>query len=94
MKKGSRKKKIIVSVLAVFGIIVLGLVGLVSGVLPFTYGVVKCGGLPIKSSNFAAAFSYSEPGDKNYGIEPLSSYEFCTAAQAEDEGYSKNTFID
>ncbi|MDO8335286.1 MAG: hypothetical protein Q7T74_00695, partial [Candidatus Saccharibacteria bacterium] len=79
---------------AVFGFIALGLVGLVSGVIPFAYGVAKCGGLPVESSNFAASFSYNLPGDKAYGIQPLSYYEFCTATQAENEGYHRDPLSD
>ncbi len=91
MKK-IQKKKILLSVLAVVGLVV---VGLISGAIPFTYGTVKCGHFPVKSSNFAASYSYELPNNKEYwSPDPLSSYEFCTSAEAEAEGYHKSISFD
>ncbi|MEV0614302.1 hypothetical protein AB0I81_13330 [Nonomuraea sp. NPDC050404] len=45
--------------------------------------VVKCGGLPIVATGFAAAMSYHAPGDENYSVSPLDTTFFCTAKEAE-----------
>lgn len=93
MKK-VQKKRAVLSVLGVLGLLVLGFIIYVSGVVPLAYKTVQCGGLPVESSNFAASYSYKLPGDRDYGLNPFGYYEFCTAAEAEREGYSRNTLLD
>ncbi|MBI3494620.1 hypothetical protein HY004_01390 [Candidatus Saccharibacteria bacterium] len=92
MKKLNKNKKVFVVIASIALIPILLFGGFISGVLPFAYGTLKCGHLPVKSSNFAASYSYDLPGDKEYGFEPLSDYEFCTAKEAEAEGYHRIIF--
>jgi hypothetical protein len=49
--------------------------------------VIRCGGLPVVASEFAAAMSYSTPRDGEYAVTPLDSELFCTEQQAEAAGY-------
>lgn len=54
--------------------------------------VVRCGGLPILATNFAAAKSYSVPGRVNYSVSPLNDRAFCTEEAAKAAGYSRSNF--
>lgn len=97
MKKGSKKKKIVivVSVLVVLAFILLVFVS--TNIMAFAYNTIRCGKMPVEASNFAASYSYSLPGDKDYeyGTGVLASYyDFCTEAEAEAEGYSRSIFAD
>lgn len=50
---------------------------------------VRCGRLPVLATNFAAADSYEEPGDYDYGPSFFTSGYFCSAAEAEQAGYHR-----
>jgi hypothetical protein len=74
------------------GLITLGLfivftIGVGSGTLQFAYGIARCKGLPVQSSDFMASYTYYLPGDDNYRPSLLSSYKYCNQEQAEAAGY-------
>ncbi|MEV4173025.1 hypothetical protein [Nonomuraea sp. NPDC049709] len=51
--------------------------------------VLRCGGLPLVATDFAAARSYRLPGDDYYSVTPLDSVIFCTEAEAQAERYHR-----
>ncbi|MFI6922886.1 hypothetical protein ACIBIZ_23285 [Nonomuraea spiralis] len=48
----------------------------------FPYHVVRCGGLPVVATGFAASMSYNVPGDEDYGVTPFDGPFFCTEKEA------------
>ncbi|MGP3955843.1 hypothetical protein ACTWPT_07580 [Nonomuraea sp. 3N208] len=54
--------------------------------------VVRCGGLPVVATDFAAAMSYQVPGGSNYSVTPLDGSFFCTEAEATAAGYHRYDF--
>ena len=52
--------------------------------------VVKCGGLPIEASSFAAGYSYTIPGSRGYRVDIFSNHYFCTEQEAQAAGYHKS----
>ncbi len=54
--------------------------------------VVRCGGLPIVATGFAAAMSYTVPGSANYSVTPLNSRFFCTEKEAKAADYHRYDF--
>lgn len=81
-----RRKKIVVAVSVLVGVLLLGLI---PGYTQFAVGVVRCGQLPVMSSDFAAGYTYRLPGDKGYSPSLLSDFKFCTGADAEAHGYHR-----
>lgn len=67
------------------GIIIIALVT-VLGVPQYVFATARCGKLPIIASKFAAAYSYTHPGDKYYAPNALSIY-FCSSEEAEQNGF-------
>jgi hypothetical protein len=60
---------------------------------PFTrypYYLIKCGGYPISTSNFAAGSGYEIPSE-GYNVTPVVNHYFCTEQQAQAAGYTKVT---
>ncbi|NRQ33552.1 hypothetical protein HII36_17085 [Nonomuraea sp. NN258] len=53
----------------------------------YPYHVVRCGGLPVVGTSFAAAMSYNAPGDADYAVTPLDDRFFCTEKEAKAAGY-------
>ncbi|MHB8508081.1 MAG: hypothetical protein ACYDGR_05450 [Candidatus Dormibacteria bacterium] len=51
--------------------------------------VVRCGRRPAIASRFAAAYSYSLPGDDDYFPSILNNTYFCTAREAEKGGFNR-----
>jgi hypothetical protein len=54
--------------------------------------VVRCGALPVIANNFAAARSYSVPGDESYTASPLHEGYFCSVREAEAARYHRARF--
>ncbi|WP_433217064.1 hypothetical protein [Microtetraspora malaysiensis] len=50
----------------------------VDTMIRYPYHVVRCGGLPVVASGFAAGMSYNVPGDEDYWVSPLDGPFFCT----------------
>jgi len=75
VKKRLYRKTIILTVTAT---VILLLVGILSGVLPFALNTVSCGKLPVIASTFAASDSYKTPGDPGYGPGPFNTVFFCS----------------
>ncbi|TDD25487.1 hypothetical protein [Nonomuraea diastatica] len=50
--------------------------------------VVRCGGLPVVATGFAASMTYNTPGSAHYWVTPLESSFFCTEREARAAGYS------
>ncbi len=48
----------------------------------YPYHVIRCGGLPVVASGFAAAMSYNVPGDRDYAVTPFDGPFFCTEKEA------------
>jgi hypothetical protein len=69
------------------GAIVLLVVGMLSGVLPFAAAAVSCLKAPVIASKFAASYSYILPGEEGYGPDMFGKSYYCTQAQAEAAGY-------
>ncbi len=66
-----------------------------SGFFPFTINSIRCGGLPVESSTFAASYSYRLPGDKGYGIHTFSDYNYCTQDEIKaTNGYHRDVNTD
>lgn len=77
-----------------FGIILLYAISLITPFIsPFTrlpIFLVKCGGLPVVATDFAAAYSYDKPGDRFYSIDIAAAEYFCTESEAQAAGYRHN----
>jgi len=56
--------------------------------VPFAWATVRCLREPVMVTGFAAADSYSVPGDRDYGPGPLAEY-VCTSQEAEAAGYRR-----
>ena len=66
-------------------------VTLVVGFPAATWGLnaARCGRRPAIASTFAAAYSYSLPGDDDYFPSILNNTYFCTAQEAEKGGFNR-----
>ena len=80
------------TILLVTAAVVLLVVGMLSGVLPFLLNTVSCGKLPLVASRFAAAYSYKVPGDPGYGPGLFNYDFFCSQEEAERAGFHHDTF--
>ncbi|MEV5887813.1 hypothetical protein [Nonomuraea fuscirosea] len=60
---------------------------LVSPMTHYPYHVIRCGGLPIVATNFAAAMSYNTPGDDDYAVTPFHDTFFCQENEAKAAHY-------
>ena len=78
-KRVSRLKVIMIVIAAV----ILLVLGMVSGVLPFALNTIRCGKLPVVASTFAASYSYKVPGDPGYGPGLFNDVFFCSKEEAE-----------
>ncbi|HEY1085728.1 MAG TPA: hypothetical protein VGE34_03325 [Candidatus Saccharimonadales bacterium] len=93
----SRKTKVTKKFFQRFTVITLALlialpIGWLSGLLPFTYNMIRCGRLPVESTKFMASFTYKVPGDEGYGIHPFSEYGYCTQSEIQaTNGYRRST---
>jgi hypothetical protein len=75
----------------VIAAVILLVLGMVSGVLPFAWNTIRCGKLPVVASTFAAFYSYKVPGDPGYG-PGLFRYEFfCSKEEAERARFHHDT---
>ncbi|WP_214409071.1 hypothetical protein [Sphaerisporangium fuscum] len=61
---------------------------LVGSMMRYPYHVVRCGGLPVVATGFAAAMSYSVPGDEDYFVTPFDDTFFCTEKEAQALDFS------
>jgi hypothetical protein len=52
----------------------------------YAFATLRCGRQPVIASRFAAAYSYSVPGDKTYTPDVFSEY-FCSTGEAEKHGF-------
>lgn len=55
----------------------------------FPIHVIRCGGLPIVATDFAAARSYTVPSSEHYLVTPLDTRFFCTEAEARAARYHR-----
>lgn len=90
-----RKELSKVDFATVLGLLVVLYIGslftpLLSPYSKFPLFVVKCRGLPVVASNFAAGNDYAIPGDWNYRITPFTDYYFCTEKDAQNAWFSRN----
>jgi hypothetical protein len=85
-----RRKRLKVILLVTAAVILL-VVGVVTGVLPFLLNTVKCGKPPVVASRFAAAYSYKVPGDPGYGPGLFNYDFFCSKEEAERAGFHHDT---
>jgi hypothetical protein len=58
----------------------------------YPFHVVRCGGLPIVATGFAAAMSYTVPGSDDYAVTPLDSTFFCTEKEARAADFHRFPF--
>jgi hypothetical protein len=79
-------------ILIVTAVVILLVVGILSGVLPFALNTLSCGRLPVIASTFAAAYSYKVPADPGYGPGPFYTVFFCSKEEAERTGFHHDTF--
>ncbi|GAA0927290.1 hypothetical protein GCM10009560_29780 [Nonomuraea longicatena] len=75
----------LVAAVAVYAIV--SVTPLVDTMARYPYHVVRCGGLPVVASGFAAAMSYDVPGDEYYAVTPFDGPFFCTEKEAEAAGF-------
>ena len=68
-------------------VLVVGAALYFQGTIPFAYATIKCGHRPITATSFAAAYSYSRPGDPGYGPGPFVDHYYCTELEAIAGGY-------
>ncbi|MEU4426517.1 hypothetical protein AB0F81_38335 [Actinoplanes sp. NPDC024001] len=68
--------------------VVAAFVPLVSPYARYPAWVVRCGGMPVAGTTFAAAYSYQLPTDERYAVSPFTNHFFCTAQEAEAAGFS------
>jgi hypothetical protein len=54
--------------------------------------VIRCGGLPIVATGFAAAMRYDVPGGGDYSVTPLHGSFFCTEKEAKAADYHRFDF--
>ncbi len=64
--------------------------GLGSNAFAYSWGVIRCGHLPVESGNLMSS-SYTLPGEKGYGLNSFASYQYCTQQEAESAGYHRDT---
>ncbi|MFC5818178.1 hypothetical protein [Nonomuraea harbinensis] len=62
---------------------------LTTAMASFPIHVIRCGGLPLVATNFAAAYSYRMPGSDFYVVTPLDSRFFCTEDEARAARYHR-----
>ncbi|MEV0234165.1 hypothetical protein [Nonomuraea sp. NPDC050786] len=80
----------LVAAVAVYAIVsVTPLVGTMSH---YPYHVIRCGGLPVVATGFAAAMSYNVPGDEDYAVTPFDGTFFCTEKEAKAADYQHYDF--
>ncbi|GAA2389515.1 hypothetical protein [Nonomuraea africana] len=65
---------------------------LTTGMASYPIEVVRCGGLPVVATGFAAAMAFDRPGDDTYSVTPLGDTYFCTAKEAEAADYTHYGF--
>ena len=76
-------------------LIALLLIALFTNIFPFVWNTIRCGQLPVESTDSAASYSYKLPGDKGYGPHIFSNYTYCTEAEIEaTNGYQRNVFTE
>ncbi|RJL23208.1 hypothetical protein D5H75_33060 [Bailinhaonella thermotolerans] len=80
-------------------LVAAGAVYAIASVTPFVdtmthypYHVIRCGGLPVVATGFAAAMSYNVPGDEDYAVTPFDETFFCTEKEAKTAGYDHDDF--
>lgn len=69
-----------------FPFLLIVLVAVLFGWPQYTFATLRCGRQPVIASRFAAAYSYSMPGDKTYAPNVFSEY-FCSSDEAEKHGF-------
>jgi len=84
-KKQKRQKWIAFWIAAYFVSLFLPLI---SPYTKYPLYVVICGGkLPMIGTNFAAAYSYSRPGESTYELTPFITHMFCSDEEANRAGF-------
>ncbi|MDA0641154.1 hypothetical protein [Nonomuraea ferruginea] len=62
---------------------------LTTAMASFPIHVIRCGGLPLVATDFAAAKSYTMPSSEYYLVTPLDSRFFCTEDEARAARYHR-----
>jgi hypothetical protein len=70
------------AVAAVVVYLVALVVPLASGMARYPLHIIRCGHLPVVATTFAAANSYTVPGDPEYMVTPFHDRFFCSAEEA------------
>lgn len=83
----NKKKWLIVSAVLIALYFVSLFVPLIAPFTRYPLYIVKCGGLPIVASNFAAGNTYRVPGDEGYGVKVFDNHMFCTESEAKSAGF-------
>ncbi|MFD9944668.1 hypothetical protein ACFWYW_15385 [Nonomuraea sp. NPDC059023] len=65
---------------------------LVGTMIHYPYHVLRCGGLPVVATGFAAAMSYNIPGDESYAVTPFDETFFCNEKEAKAADYHHYDF--
>ena len=87
-KKRVSRLKVIVIVIAAVILLVLGMF---TGVLPFAFYTIRCGKLPVVAITFAASYTYKVPGDPGYGPGIFNDEFFCSKEEAERARFHHDT---
>ena len=86
-----RRTGVVIAVIAAVVVLLLFLLPVALTLGVWTINFVRCGRQPVEATNFAAAYSYDLPGDREYSYFPIlvTSY-YCTEAEAKKAGYNHN----
>jgi len=78
------KRRIIIGISIIIFLIILNLL---TGILSYSFMIIKCGGYPITASRFAASYHYYTPNSPYYGPNIFAEY-YCTSQEAEAAGFN------
>ena len=71
---------------SLLGIVIISVI-LIFPILTYPFHVIRCGGLPVTASNFAAGYDYFLPGDRGY-LGLFNNKFFCSEVEAKS-GYHR-----
>src|SRR6266478_4671589 len=84
---GRISRTVILFVIAVL-VFVSVLSGIVSGWIPYSAALIKCGKKPIITSSFLESRTYLRPGDSGYGPRLFTDHYLCSEQEAVNLGYT------
>jgi hypothetical protein len=83
-----KTRDVAILVVILFVVLIVGIAGILSGWVPYTASLIKCGKKPIITSRFLESATYARPGDPEYGHGLFSDHYLCSEQEAVNLGYS------